>query len=153
MPTAWLVKGGKAFAVVRFSAGGGNFRRGQETHKLKTWDIHRQVSVKKIRRSEEVTNARALEILRELATSTQLSEEQRKTQDYLEKVVKRDAEDAETLVRQLMEKFGFTRVTAIQLVNLSIESLDELKTVLSYLERRDYTDNELREILKLLTGQ
>jgi DNA-directed RNA polymerase, subunit F (EC 2.7.7.6) len=111
------------------------------------------VSVKKIRRSEEVTNARALEILRELATSTQLSEEQRKTQDYLEKVVKRDAEDAETLVRQLMEKFGFTRVTAIQLVNLSIESLDELKTVLSYLERRDYTDNELREILKLLTGQ
>jgi len=61
--------------------------------------------------------------------------------------------DAETLVRQLMEKFGFTRVTAIQLVNLSIESLDELKTVLSYLERREYTDNELREILKLLTGQ
>lgn len=111
------------------------------------------MSVKKIRRSEEVTNARALEILRELATSTQLSEEQRKTQDYLEKVVKRDAEDAEALVRQLMEKFGFTRVTAIQLVNLSIESLDELKTVLSYLERRDYTDNELREILKLLTGQ
>jgi DNA-directed RNA polymerase subunit F len=52
-----------------------------------------------------------------------------------------------------MEKFGFTRVTAIQLVNLSIESLDELKTVLSYLERREYTDNELREILKLLTGQ
>jgi DNA-directed RNA polymerase subunit F len=111
------------------------------------------VSVKKIRRSEEVTNARALEILRELATSTQLSEEQRKTQDYLEKVVKRDAEDAEALVRQLMEKFGFTRVTAIQLVNLSIESLDELKTVLSYLERREYADNELREILKLLTGQ
>jgi DNA-directed RNA polymerase subunit F len=111
------------------------------------------VSVKKIRRSEEVTNARALEILRELATTTRLSEEQRKTQDYLEKVVKRDATDAEALVRQLMEKFGFTRVTAIQLVNLSIESLDELKTVLSYLERREYTDNELREILKLLTGQ
>ena len=111
------------------------------------------MSVKKIRRSEEVTNARALEILRELATSTQLSEEQRKTQDYLEKVVKRDAEDAEALVRQLMEKFGFTRVTAIQLVNLSLESLDELKTVLSYLERREYTDSELREILKLLTGQ
>jgi DNA-directed RNA polymerase subunit F len=111
------------------------------------------VSVKKIRRSEEVTNAKALEILRELATSTQLSEEQRKTRDYLEKVVKRNAGDAEALVRQLMEKFGFTRVTAIQLVNLSIESLDELKTVLSYLERREYTDNELREILKLLTGQ
>lgn len=85
--------------------------------------------------------------------SSNVSEEQRKTQDYLEKVVKRDTADAEALVRQLMEKFGFTRVTAIQLVNLSIESLDELKTVLSYLERREYTDNELREILKLLTGQ
>jgi DNA-directed RNA polymerase, subunit F (EC 2.7.7.6) len=111
------------------------------------------VSVKKIRRSEEMTNARALKILRELATSTQLSEEQRKTLDYLEKVVKRDAEDAEALVRQLMEKFGFARVTAIQLVNLSVESLEELKTVLSYLEKREYADNELREILKLLTGQ
>jgi len=111
------------------------------------------VSVKKIRRSEEITNARALKILRELATSTQLSEEQRKTLDYLEKVVKRDAEDAEALVRQLMEKFGFARVTAIQLVNLSVESLEELKTVLSYLEKREYADNELREVLKLLTGQ
>lgn len=111
------------------------------------------MSVKKIRRSEEMTNARALKILRELATSTQLSEEQRKTLDYLEKVVKRDAEDAEALVRQLMEKFGFARVTAIQLVNLSVESLEELKTVLSYLEKREYADNELREILKLLTGQ
>ncbi len=111
------------------------------------------MSVKKIRRSEEITNARALKILRELATSTQLSEEQRKTLDYLEKVVKRGAEDAEALVRQLMEKFGFARVTAIQLVNLSVESLEELKTVLSYLEKREYADNELREILKLLTGQ
>jgi len=111
------------------------------------------VSVKKIRRSEEITNARALEILRELATSTQPSEEQRKTLDYLEKVVKRDVEEAETLVKRLMEKFGFARVTAIQLVNLSVESLEELRTVLSYLERRDYTDNELREILKVLTGQ
>ncbi len=111
------------------------------------------MSVKKIRRSEEITNARALKILRELATSTQLSEEQRKTLDYLEKVVKRDAEDAEALVRQLMEKFGFARVTAIQLVNLSVESLEELKTVLSYLEKREYADNELREVLKLLTGQ
>jgi len=29
VPTAWLVKGGEAFAVVRFSVGGGNFRRGK----------------------------------------------------------------------------------------------------------------------------
>ena len=125
----------------------------KETDKLKTRGIQRLVSVKKIRKSEEITNARALEILRELAASTQLSEDQRKTLDYLEKVVKRNAKEAEALVKQLMEKFGFARITAIQIANLSIESIDELKVILSYLERRDYTDSELREIFKVITGQ
>ena len=125
----------------------------KETDKLKTRGIQRLVSVKKIRKSEEITNARALEILRELAASTQLSEDQRKTLDYLEKVVKRNAKEAEALVKQLMEKFGFTRITAIQIANLSIESIDELKIILSYLERRDYTDSELKEIFKVITGQ
>jgi len=111
------------------------------------------VSVKKIRKSEEITNAKALEILRELASSTQLSDDQRKTLDYLEKVVKRDKEAAETLVKQLIEKFGFARITAIQIANLSIESIDELKIILSYLEKREYTDSELKEIFKILTGQ
>jgi len=109
------------------------------------------VSVRRIIRSEEVTNAKALEILRELASRSQLSEEQRKTLDYLEKVVKSRGDEA--LVKQLMERFGFTRVTAVQLANLSIDSLEELRVVLSYLERREYSDSELREILKLLTGQ
>jgi DNA-directed RNA polymerase subunit F len=109
--------------------------------------------VKKIRKSEEITNAKALEILRELASSTQLSDDQRKTLDYLEKVVKRDKEVAETLVKHLMEKFGFARITAIQIANLSIESIDELKIILSYLEKREYTDSELKEIFKILTGQ
>ncbi|ACB40493.1 RNA polymerase Rpb4 family protein [Pyrobaculum neutrophilum] len=112
------------------------------------------MSVKRIRRSEEVTNAKALEILRSISnTAQQLTEDQRKTLDYLEKVTKRTPEEAESLVRQLVEKFGFTRVTAIQLVNLSIESIDELRTALSYLERRDYSESELKEIFKTLTGQ
>ncbi|MCI4446813.1 MAG: DNA-directed RNA polymerase subunit F [Pyrobaculum sp.] len=111
------------------------------------------MSVKKIRKSEEITNAKALEILRELASSTQLSDDQRKTLDYLEKVVKRDKEAAETLVKQLIEKFGFARITAIQIANLAIESIDELKIILSYLEKREYTDSELKEIFKILTGQ
>jgi len=111
------------------------------------------VSVRRIIRSEETTNAKALEILRELASRSQLSEEQRKTLDYLEKVVKRRGDEAEALVRHLMERFGFTRVTAVQLVNLSIDSLEELRVVLSYLEKREYSDSELKEILKLLTGQ
>ncbi|MGB9704339.1 MAG: RNA polymerase Rpb4 family protein [Pyrobaculum sp.] len=111
------------------------------------------MSVKKIRKSEEVPHASALAILREVATTTQLSEEQRKTLDYLEKVTKRTRENAESLVKQLVEKFGFARITAIQLVNLSIDSVEELRTVLSHLERREYSDSELREIFKLLTGQ
>ena len=111
------------------------------------------MSVKKIRKSEEVPHASALAILREVAATTQLSEEQRKTLDYLEKVTKRTRENAESLVKQLVEKFGFARITAIQLVNLSIDSVEELRTVLTHLERREYSDSELREIFKLLTGQ
>ncbi len=111
------------------------------------------MSVKKIRKSEEITNARALEILKNLAATSQLSEDQRKTLDYLEKVVKRDAETSEALVKRLMEKFGFAKITAIQLVNLSIETLEELKTLLPYLEKRDFSESEIREIFKTLTGQ
>lgn len=111
------------------------------------------MSVKKIRKSEEITNAKALEILRTLSTTTQLSEDQRKTLDYLEKVTKRKPDEAESIVKKLIEKFGFTRITAVQLTNLSIESLDELKLILSYLEKREYSDSELKEIYKILTGQ
>ncbi len=111
------------------------------------------MSVKKIRKSEEISNAAALAILRELATTTQLSEDQRKTLDYLEKVTKRTREESERIMRQLVEKFGFTRITAIQLVNLSIDSTEELKTILSHLERREFSEGELKEILKILTGQ
>lgn len=111
------------------------------------------MSIKKIRKSEEITNAKALEILRTLSTTTQLSEDQRKTLDYLEKVTKRKPDEAESIVKKLIEKFGFTRITAVQLTNLSIESLDELKLILSYLEKREYSDSELKEVYKILTGQ
>lgn len=107
--------------------------------------------MKKIRKSEEVTNAKALEILRSLAATTNLTEEQRKTLDYLEKITKRSSEESEAVVRRLIEKFGFTRITAIQLVNLNVESLDELKLLLTHLERREYSDAELKEIYKILT--
>ncbi|MEM4775926.1 MAG: RNA polymerase Rpb4 family protein [Pyrobaculum sp.] len=109
------------------------------------------MGVKKIRRSEEVTNARSLEILRALATTYTLSDEQKKTLDYLEKTVKRTSSESEQLVKRLMEKFGFTKITAIQLVNLSIESIEELKFLLTHLERREYSETELKELYKVLT--
>ncbi|MFB6490461.1 MAG: RNA polymerase Rpb4 family protein [Thermoproteus sp. AZ2] len=108
------------------------------------------MSVKKIKRSEDVTNAKALEILRALAQSTELSDVQKKTIDYLEKVVEAPADAAEAKVNELVSKFGFARVTAIQLVNLSPQTLDELKYLLSLLERREFSEDELKEMFKIL---
>lgn len=107
------------------------------------------MSVKKIRRSEDVTNARALDVLKSLAQGAELNEIQRKTMDYLEKVVK-TGDSAEAKVSELISKFGFARVTAIQLVNIMPEDLDELKTLIQLLERREFSDEELKEALAIL---
>lgn len=107
------------------------------------------MSVKKIRRSEDVTNARALDVLKSLAQGAELNDIQRKTMDYLEKVVK-TGDSAEAKVGELISKFGFARVTAIQLVNIMPEDLDELKTLIQLLERREFSDEELKEALAIL---
>jgi DNA-directed RNA polymerase subunit F len=108
------------------------------------------VSARRVRKIEDITNAQALKILRDLAAIRQLSEDQRKTLGYLEKVTKRNPEEAEELVRKLVDKFGFAKITAIQLVNLSISSASELRLLLSYLERREHSDSELKEIFESL---
>lgn len=112
------------------------------------------MSARRIRKIEDITNAQALKILRDLTAIRQLSEDQRKTLDYLEKVTKRNPGEAEELIRKLVDKFGFAKITAIQLVNLSINSASELRLLLSYLERREYSDSELKEIFEsLVRGQ
>lgn len=108
------------------------------------------MSVKRIKRSEDVTNAKALEILKKFAQSFELNEMQRKTIDFLEKSVTLSAEEAEAKVNELMSKFGFTRITSIQLVNVMPESIDELKALLQMLERREFSDEEIKEMLKVL---
>ncbi|MEZ0248305.1 MAG: RNA polymerase Rpb4 family protein [Thermoproteus sp.] len=108
------------------------------------------MSVKRIRRSTDVTNAKALEVLKQFGQSFELNEMQRKTIDFLEKVASTPADAAETKVEELISKFGFARVTAIQLVNIMPEDVDELKALLQMLERREFSDDEVREMLKIL---
>jgi DNA-directed RNA polymerase subunit F len=108
------------------------------------------VSVKRIRRSEDVTNAKALEVLRSFSQSFELNDVQRKTIDFLEKVVTIPADSAEAKVNELISRFGFARITAIQLVNLMPEDVDELKYLLQMLERREFSDDEVKEMLKIL---
>lgn len=108
------------------------------------------VSIKRIRRSEDLTNAEALRILKELAGRRELTEDQRRTLDYLEKAAKQGGREA---VRRLMEQFGFARVTAIQLVNLAPETPEMLKALLSHLDRRDFSEADIREMLGILQGQ
>jgi DNA-directed RNA polymerase subunit F len=108
------------------------------------------VSVKRIRRSEDITNAKALEVLRKFSQSFELSDVQRKTLDFLEKAASMPADSAEAKVGELISRFGFARITAIQLVNLMPEDVEELKYLLQMLERREFSDDEVREMLKIL---
>ncbi len=108
------------------------------------------MSVKRIRRSEDVTNARALDILRKFSQSFELNEMQRKTIDFLEKVVPSNADAADAKVNELVSRFGFARITAIQLVNIMPDDAEELKTILQMLERREFSDDEIKEMLKIL---
>lgn len=108
------------------------------------------VSIKRIRRSEDLTNAEALRILKELAARRELTEDQRRTLDYLEKTAKQGDRE---VVRRLMEQFGFARVTAIQLANLAPDSPELLRAILSHLDRREFSEADVKEILKILQGQ
>jgi DNA-directed RNA polymerase, subunit F (EC 2.7.7.6) len=118
--------------------------------RLKNPLVTRYVSVKRIRRSEDITNAKALEVLRKFSQSFELSDFQRKTLDFLEKAVSMPADSAEAKVGELISRFGFARITAIQLVNLMPEDVEELKYLLQMLERREFSDDEVREMLKIL---
>ncbi|CCC82692.1 RNA polymerase Rpb4 family protein [Thermoproteus tenax] len=108
------------------------------------------MSVKKIRKSEDITNAKALDILRAFSQSYETTEVQRKTIDFLEKVTAIDANAAESKVEELISRFGFARVTAIQLVNILPEDVEELKMLLQMLERREFSDDEIKEMLKII---
>ncbi len=108
------------------------------------------MSFRRIVRSEEVTNAEALEILSSIGVTTDV---QRSVMDYLGKFSKVvSGEEARRLVDELVSRFGLVRTTAIQLVNIMPETADELRMVLELLERREFSQDELEEMVRLMDG-
>ena len=106
--------------------------------------------VKKIITYEDISIPEALKILEELLkdefyTSSFIYS----VLDYLRKFSKIDYENAKNLMKQLVEKFGISRITAIQIINIMPQSIEELKTILGS-EKREFKDEELNEILQLI---
>jgi DNA-directed RNA polymerase subunit F len=78
-----------------------------------------------------------------------LDQFQRRSLDYASKFSRIDAEKAETLVKELAEKFGLEEDEAIQVVNSMPESIEEIRVFLAG-GRKIVEASKLQEILNLL---
>jgi DNA-directed RNA polymerase subunit F len=78
-----------------------------------------------------------------------LDQFQRRSLDYASKFSKVEPEKVETLVKALVEKFGFEGEEAIQLVNSMPESIEEIRVFLAG-GRKIVESSKLQEILNLL---
>ncbi|MFB6469801.1 MAG: RNA polymerase Rpb4 [Vulcanisaeta sp. AZ3] len=109
--------------------------------------------VKRIINSEDISMAEALRIIEEKVVSSGVTNDEfiNNTLDYLRKFSKVDPDKAKELVLELMKKFGLTRLTAIQIVNIMPQTVDELRMLLST-ERREFSDNDIEEMINLLKG-
>lgn len=96
----------------------------------------------------ELSNAEALEILE--SHIGEPNDVQNIVIDYLRKFSKLPVDKAKELVEKLMRKFGLVRTTAIQIVNIMPDTIEELKTILGLIERREFGEDELNEILELI---
>ncbi len=106
--------------------------------------------VKRVLNVEDISISEALKILEEKIVSKGVTGDiVEKTLDYLRKFSKINAEKARELVGELIKRFGLTRITAIQIVNIMPKSIDELRTLLG-VERREFSDKDLEEMLELL---
>jgi DNA-directed RNA polymerase subunit F len=104
----------------------------------------------KVKRKEELTLARAKELLEEVQSKWgKLKYFQQITLDYLTKFSKLPADKAEELVDKLCKDFGLSRAAAIQVVNIMPESIEELRQLLIK-EGRAFLPEELNEVRKHL---
>lgn len=104
----------------------------------------------KVKRKEELTLARAKELLEEVQSKWgKLKYFQQITLDYLTKFSKLPADKAEELVDKLCKDFGLSRAAAIQVVNIMPESIEELRQLLIK-EGRTFLPEELNEVRKHL---
>jgi DNA-directed RNA polymerase subunit F len=78
-----------------------------------------------------------------------LGQFQRRSLDYASKFSKVEPDKVETLVKALVEKFGFEGEEAIQLVNSMPESIEEIRVFLAG-GRKIVESSKLQEILNLL---
>jgi DNA-directed RNA polymerase subunit F len=78
-----------------------------------------------------------------------LDQFQRRSLDYASKFSRVEPEKVETLVKALVEKFGFEGEEAIQLVNSMPESIEEIRVFLAG-GRKIVESSKLQEILNLL---
>jgi len=79
----------------------------------------------------------------------ELDQLQRRTLDYASKFSKTNAESAETLRKNLVEKFELTEEEAVQIINSMPETIEELRIFLGG-GRKIIETQKLETMLKLL---
>jgi DNA-directed RNA polymerase subunit F len=108
--------------------------------------------VRKIKDYIDVSNPEALRLLEDIVTKYGLeSQVVNITLDYLRKYSKVKPEDAQALIKELTEKYGLARITAIQVVNIMPSTVEELQSIIS-VEKRPFKDEDLREMINLLNS-
>ncbi len=108
--------------------------------------------VRKIKDYIDVSNPEALRLLEDIVTKYGLeSQVVNITLDYLRRYSKVKPEDAQALVKELTEKYGLARITAIQVVNIMPSTVEELQSIIS-VEKRPFKDEDLREMINLLNS-
>nr|MDO8080658.1 RNA polymerase Rpb4 family protein [Candidatus Freyarchaeota archaeon] len=103
----------------------------------------------KILKEKLLNLAEVKKILEERSTKGELSYVQRVTLDYATKFSQFSVEKSVEIVRKLMETFGISESTAIQIVNAVPKSIDELRAFLTN-EQKIFTEEELSKLLKIL---
>jgi DNA-directed RNA polymerase subunit F len=108
--------------------------------------------VRKIKDYIDVSNPEALRLLEDIVTKYGLeSQVVNITLDYLRRYSKVKPEDAQALIKELTEKYGLARITAIQVVNIMPSTVEELQSIIS-VEKRPFKDEDLREMINLLNS-
>jgi len=100
----------------------------------------------KILEVKELTLPEVKKLLEERGKVEELNRMQRVTYDYLSKFSKLDADSAIKLKRELVEEHSLSLFSAIQIVNIMPETIEELRTILAK-EGKVFTEDDLKNIL------
>ena len=104
---------------------------------------------KEVTKEKPVTLARALEILKERKKMGELEYSQRLTYDYAQKFAELSAEDAEKLVKELLEIEKIREHQAVILTDLMPKTKDEVQLIFAK-ERTSLGEDDIKKILELI---